>query len=94
MSQQYDKNTRARSNTAVSVTTTAGVAVAEDLNRIGVVFHNAHATEAIYLGDSSVSSSNGFRLVAGATFEDWRSSAAWHCRTASGTSDLRVLTFY
>lgn len=62
---------------------------------IQVTLRNDDAAIVIYIGDSDVSSSNGFALIAGAAISfDIQSPADWrelYARAASGTPELHVL---
>ena len=69
----------------------ASSVAAADPERISLTIHNA-GTVTVYLGkDNTVTTSNGFPLVAGATLSDETSVDAWWGITASGTGDLRII---
>lgn len=79
-------------NSAVAISTTAAQLTPTPLsNRKSLLIQNLGSKE-VYLGDSSVSSSNGVKLSAGANVElKYDASIALYARTASGSADVRIL---
>lgn len=77
--------------TAVTCATTATLAPTTiRTNRVTMtVFNNSSVT--IYLGGSTVTTSNGLPLLPGASFTDNVEDTPYYCRVASGTADLRVM---
>lgn len=72
-------------------TNSASSIVAAAAGRLSVSIFNA-GTMTVYLGkDNTVTTSNGFPLVVGATLSDDVSVDAWWAITASGTGDLRII---
>lgn len=68
----------------------AALQLAANASRKCAVIYN-NGTQTVYLGkDSSVTTSNGMPLLAGATLVDDHSVDAWWGITASGTGDLRI----
>lgn len=78
---------------AVSATTTAAqITALSDPSWVGAWITPTDAT--IYLGDSTVSSTNGQPVNAGQTISiAAKDLASFYVRTASGTADVRVLAF-
>ncbi|SRR5579875_3657019 len=71
-------------------TATPAQILASDGRRINVSIYN-NGTQTVYLGaDSTVSSSTGLPLPAGAVLDDQSSYGAWWAVVASGTGDLRI----
>lgn len=78
--------------TAVATSTSAGLVVAENLNRNRLHIKNADGAIVIYIGPTSgVSAANGYPLAPGAEFIDVDSTSAWYAIAASGTPSLRTL---
>jgi hypothetical protein len=79
-------------NSAVSITTTAAQLTPSPLTgRTSMIVQNLGSKE-IFIGSSSVTSSNGVRIAAGANAElKYNDSVALYARTASGTADVRII---
>lgn len=62
-----------------------------------VTFQNNNATNAVYLGDSAVSSSNGYKLASGTSITfttpvgDTEDLKAWYAAPTAGSDKLTVL---
>lgn len=78
---------------AVSATTTAAAITAvDDPSYVGVMITPTDAT--IYVGDSTVSSTNGTPVSPGQTLSlATKNPSTIYVRTASGTADVRVMAF-
>lgn len=79
----------------VSITGTAGILIAANPNRKGLLVRN-NGTQIVYLGyDSSVTSSNGFPLSPQDTIETSNLLAGYrgvlYAISASGTQDIRYM---
>lgn len=77
--------------TAVTCATSATAAPASTLSgRVTVTLYN-NSSSTIYIGPSTVTTSNGLPLLPGASFTDNVEDTPYYCRVSSGTAELRVL---
>jgi len=88
----------ARTNSAVSVGASATLIAAANPARVRIIIQN-NGTGAIYIGDASVTTANGFPVAAGTSFSDraisegppdLNFSQAWY-GIAGGATDVRVI---
>lgn len=78
----------------VTVDSSRDLLAAANPNRISITFQNQGASDTVYLGDVTVTSSSttaGYALAAGATFTDNATTGAWYGVTASGSSSVHVI---
>jgi len=78
-----------RTQTAVTVATTATLLQAENSARCKLVIAN-NSTAPIYVGGASVTTATGIPIAAGASLVDDASEDAWYAIVAVGTADVRV----
>ena len=77
--------------TRVQPTTSALLVLAANPNRMKATIQNLSTSVTVFLAESSsVLSTTGLELAAGATLTDEETVTAYYGITASGTSDLRV----
>lgn len=82
----------AEKNSNITATTTAGQLTASPLaNRRRMYIQNLGSKD-VFIGDASVTTTNGFKLSVGGTFnESIGAGVSLYAVTATGTSDLRIL---
>lgn len=74
---------------AVSVGNTATLLLAANERRVSAIIYN-NGSVTIYVGNASVTSSNGIPVAAATSFTDDASNGALYAITASSTADTRV----
>lgn len=73
----------------VTIGTTAALITAQDGGRKSVLVENAHASNVLYVGnDSSVTTSNGFKIAAGASQRFYEPGPLYGIASAAST-DVR-----
>jgi len=80
-------------HTRVQPTSTSGIALAANANRITAMIQNAGTVDVYLFAGGSATTTNGIVLPASTSvsFEDRVTVAAWHAVTAAGTGDLRIV---
>ena len=69
--------------TATAITTTAG--------RVSLCVYNTSGSASIYIGPSTVTTSNGFPIAAGGSFCDDVGNTRYYCIVSAGTVAARIL---
>jgi len=89
----YPKRGTAFGYAQFTITTSATQIAWVDTTKLAVIVVN-NSTQTVYLGDASVTTSDGLPLAPGASYSNDVYTGTMYARVAAGTADVRVHEYY